>query len=216
VVGAGRRREPSLRLPADGCDHLRARPTGKLHRRVAHGTGATRDQDRPAGQRVRPQPRRAVLGNRQRPVRRDGRDTDAGSELNVRGRREREDAFGGDDGKLLRRAARRTAVTGKGDPDPIAYTEAVIPAPTSSTTPAPSWLGTDVSVSSPPNAPLRDFQSVGFTPDTSTRIRTSPSPGWGIGLSTSSGTDGSPRRAYVIARMRASFPGDVASVDAVR
>jgi hypothetical protein len=47
--------------------------------------------------------------------------------------------------------------------------------------------------------PLRDFQSVGFTPETATRIRNSPVPGSGIGRSTSSSTDGSPSREYVIA-----------------
>ena len=124
MVRAGRRREPGLRLPADGGDHLRARPTGELERRIAHGAGSTRDQHRPAAQRARLQPRRAVLGNRQGPVRRHGRDTDAGSEIEVRARREREDAFGGDDGELLRGAARWAAVAGKGDPDAIAHFEA--------------------------------------------------------------------------------------------
>jgi hypothetical protein len=57
-------------------------------------------------------------------VRRDSRDADAGSELSIRASREREGAFGGDDGELLRGAARRTAVAGKGDPDAIAHTEA--------------------------------------------------------------------------------------------
>src|SRR5215218_2484981 len=48
------------------------------------------------------------------------RAADAGSELEVGARREREDAFGGDDGELLCCAARRTAIAGKGDPDAIA------------------------------------------------------------------------------------------------
>jgi hypothetical protein len=64
-------------------------------------------------------------------------------------------------------------------------------------------VGTTASVSSPPKVPRRDFQSVGFTPDTNTRIRTSPSPGSETGRSTSSSTDRSPRRAYVTARMLA-------------
>jgi hypothetical protein len=41
--------------------------------------------------------------------------------------------------------------------------------------------------------PRRDFQSVGFTPDTTTRTRTSPPPGSTIGCSTSSNTAGSPQ-----------------------
>jgi hypothetical protein len=46
-------------------------------------------------------------------------------------------------------------------------------APSLSTTPAPSWFGTVGSATAPPDVPLRDFQSVGFTRET-TRIRTSP------------------------------------------
>src|SRR4030095_6060078 len=102
------------------------------------------------------------------------------------------------------------AVPPPGRPSPARVTQtrsptlkAVTPAPTASTTPAPSWLGTVASGGPPPNAPLRDFQSVGFTPDTSTRIRSSPTPGSGIGFSTSSSTDGSPGCVYVIALMRA-------------
>ena len=51
-----------------------------------------------------------------------------------------------------------------------------------------------VVATSPPVAPLRDFQSVGFTPDTTTRMRISPAPGSGVGRSSSSSTDGSPGR----------------------
>jgi hypothetical protein len=57
-------------------------------------------------------------------VRGDGRDADAGSELNVRVGREREGAFGGDDGERLCGASRRAAVAGKRDPDTIAHAEA--------------------------------------------------------------------------------------------
>jgi hypothetical protein len=71
----------------------------------------------------------------------------------------------------------------------------VTPGPTASTTPAPSWLGTVGSPTAPPKTPLRDFQSVGLTPDTITRIRTSPSPGSAIGRSTTRRTDVSPALA---------------------
>jgi hypothetical protein len=57
-------------------------------------------------------------------VRGHGRDADAGAELELRARREGEGAVGGDDGVFLGGACRRTAVAGKGDPDPIAHPEA--------------------------------------------------------------------------------------------
>ena len=64
--------------------------------------------------------------------------------------------------------------------------------PTASTIPAPSWLGTVGSPAALPKAPLRDFQSVGLTPDTTTRIRTSPSAGSIAARSTTWRTDASP------------------------
>jgi hypothetical protein len=127
-------------------------------------------------------------------VRGHGRDADAGAELKVRASREREDAVGGDDGELLGGAARRTAVAGQGDPDAIALTEAGDPGADRVDHAGAVVVGNRRLVSAPPKVPLRDFQSVGFTPDTSTRIRTSPAPGSGIGCSTSSSTDGSPGR----------------------
>jgi hypothetical protein len=54
----------------------------------------------------------------------DRRDTDAGSEVEVCARREREDAFSRHDGELLGGASCRAAVTGNGDPHPIAHGEA--------------------------------------------------------------------------------------------
>jgi hypothetical protein len=65
------------------------------------------------------------------------------------------------------------------------------PAPTASTTPAPSWFGTWKSA--PPAigvAPERDFQSVGLTPDTATRTRTCPGPGSGMAISSTRSTVG--------------------------
>jgi hypothetical protein len=61
-----------------------------------------------------------------------------------------------------------------------------------STIPAPSWLGTVGSSAERPNAPLRDFQSVGLTPDTATRIRTSPAAGSSSDRCTTCRTDASP------------------------
>ena len=55
--------------------------------------------------------------------------------------------------------------------------------PPASTTPAPSWPGIWAgSTGVPGRVLLRDFQSVGFTPERSTRSRTSPGPGSGSGL----------------------------------
>src|SRR5262249_8514001 len=68
------------------------------------------------------------------------------------------------------------------------------PGPTKSTTPAPSWFGTVASPTVPPDKPLRDFQSVGLTPEPATWAPLSPSPGVGIGRSTSSSPEGSPGR----------------------
>ena len=76
------------------------------------------------------------------------------------------------------------------------------PAPTASTTPAPSWFGTCAgSTGVPGSLPRRDFQSVGLTPERWIRTRTSPGPGSVSGLSTSVSTSGSPVRVYVMARM---------------
>jgi len=64
------------------------------------------------------------------------------------------------------------------------------PGPTASTTPAPSWFGV-ISGNGNPSPyvpPARAFQSVGLTPETTTRTRTSPAPGSGISRSTSSRT----------------------------
>ena len=59
------------------------------------------------------------------------------------------------------------------------------PSPTASISPAPSWSGIwKPAASGRPVAPARDFQSVGFTPETRMRTRTSPGPG--SGRSTSS------------------------------
>lgn len=66
------------------------------------------------------------------------------------------------------------------------------PRPTASMIPAPSWLGTVGPPAALPKAPLRDFQSVGLTPDTITRIRTSPSAGSSSGRCTTWRTDASP------------------------
>jgi membrane protein DedA with SNARE-associated domain len=67
-----------------------------------------------------------------------------------------------------------------------------VPGPAASTTPAPSWFGTCGSAGS---VPLRDFQSVGFTPETTTRTRTSPGPGSRTGRSTRCSTSASPARS---------------------
>ncbi len=72
----------------------------------------------------------------------------------------------------------------------------VTPAPTASTTPAPSWSGTVSGISVPGSArsPLRAFQSVGLTAETTTRTRTSPGPGSVTARSDSSSTSGPPWR----------------------
>jgi hypothetical protein len=49
--------------------------------------------------------------------------------------------------------------------------------------------------------PRRDFQSVGFTPDTAIRTRTSPAPGSGTGRSTRRRTPGPPVSEYTTARI---------------
>src|SRR5206468_10143128 len=74
-------------------------------------------------------------------------------------------------------------------------------APTATIVPAPSWLGTTSGKAAgrPGLSPRRDFQSVGFTPDTATRTRTSPSPSVGSGRSTSFNTSGPPVSVYTIA-----------------
>ena len=91
------------------------------------------------------------------------------------------------------------AVPLAGRPSPASVTQTRSPAsmpstpgPTASTIPAPSWLGTVGSAGERPKAPLRDFQSVGLTPDTATRIRTSPSAGSSIGRCATRRTDASP------------------------
>src|SRR6476661_8397495 len=68
----------------------------------------------------------------------------------------------------------------------------VTPGPSASMTPAPSWFGTLGASSFLLPFPDRDFQSVGLTPDTTTRTRTSPGPGTGSGLSVSFSTDEGP------------------------
>jgi restriction endonuclease Mrr len=57
-----------------------------------------------------------------------------------------------------------------------------------------------------PQLPLRDFQSVGFTPDTATRTSTSPLPGAGSGRSTSFNTWGAPVSVYTMALMLMCLP----------
>jgi hypothetical protein len=52
--------------------------------------------------------------------------------------------------------------------------------------------------------PLRDFQSVGLTPETMTPMRTSPTCGTGISWSLRRSTDASPAYMWTIAFMRAS------------
>ena len=66
------------------------------------------------------------------------------------------------------------------------------PSPTASITPAPSCPGTWNSKPSDAVAPARDFQSVGFTPATTTRTRTSPGPGEGVGTSSTARTSEPP------------------------
>jgi hypothetical protein len=68
------------------------------------------------------------------------------------------------------------------------------PSPTATIVPAPSWLGTTSGngVASPGRFPWRTFQSVGFTPDNTTRTSTSPGAGSGSGRSTSLRTSGPP------------------------
>jgi hypothetical protein len=66
-------------------------------------------------------------------------------------------------------------VRGEVGPDPIADREAVDP--------GTDWPGAD---------PRLDFQSVGFTPETTILTRTSPAAGSGSSDSTSWRTDGSP------------------------
>jgi hypothetical protein len=69
--------------------------------------------------------------------------------------------------------------------------------------PAPSWFGTTSAngVAWPARAPARAFQSVGFTPETTMRTRTSPVPGCGISRSMSCRTDDGPVSEYAIALM---------------
>ncbi|ACZ21182.1 hypothetical protein Sked_12400 [Sanguibacter keddieii DSM 10542] len=78
----------------------------------------------------------------------------------------------------------------------------VTPSPRASTTPAPSWFGTTSGKARSPSA--RAFQSVGFTPDTTTRTRTSPGPGSATSRSTSCRTDEGPVLEYAIAFMLAT------------
>src|SRR5215217_6877401 len=188
VVRAGRPREPSLRLPTDGGDHLRARPTGELAPAPpATSTALPASASGPS----RAGPSSATVNARCAVT--------AGMPMLA------PSSTSAPAGSAKTRSAEMTvnswAVPPAGRPSPARVTQTrsptlkpLTPAPTSSTTPAPSWLGTVASVGPPPKAPLRDFQSVGFTPDTSTRIRTSPAPGSGSCLSTSWSTDGSPRR----------------------
>jgi hypothetical protein len=193
VVSAGGSGELLLRATADGGDHGRACPAGELNRRVPDRAGSTGNEHEAPAEGVRMETSWAVFGDSQRPVGGGGGDPDAGAELEVRGIRQREGAFGGDH--------RAWAVPLAGRPSPASVTQTrspalkpTTPAPNSSTTPAPSWFGTVGSAGAPLVVPLRDFQSVGFTPETTMRIRTSPSAGSGIGRSTSSRTDGSPGR----------------------
>src|SRR3954469_1375217 len=68
--------------------------------------------------------------------------------------------------------------------------EASTPDPTASITPAASCPGTWKANGT--SAPARDFQSVGFTPATTTRTRTSPGPGEGVGTSSTTSTPDDP------------------------
>jgi hypothetical protein len=203
VVRAGRRREPGLRLPAAVA--ITCAPAQR-----ASWTAALPTAPAPPATRI-------VL-----PSRAPGRSRDGPSSATVSARWAvtagmpmlAPSSNSAPAGSRKARSAGTTvnscAVPPAGRPSPASVTHTrspalnpLTPAPTSSTTPAPSWLGTVAFVRVPPNAPLRDFQSVGLTPDTRTRIRISPFPGSGTGLSTSSSTDGSPGRVYVIALMSA-------------
>ena len=80
------------------------------------------------------------------------------------------------------------------------------PSPTASTVPAPSWFGTwkRTAGSELGEPPVRDFQSVGFTPDTLTRTRTSPGPGSGVSTSSTRRTSrAGPGRSWIAASMAA-------------
>jgi hypothetical protein len=136
-------------------------------------------------------------------MRGDGWNTDAGAEVEVPRSRERERPFGGDDGVFLGGAARRAAGGGQRDPDAITDAEAVDSGAERVDDAGAIMVGTVGSATSPAVAPLRDFQSVGFTPDTTRRMRISPAPGSGVGRSSSSSTDGSPGRVYVTALIEA-------------
>ncbi len=77
----------------------------------------------------------------------------------------------------------------------------LMPGPTASIVPAPSWLGTR-------NAPsaaverLRVFQSVGLTPETATLTRTSPAPGAGASTSRTLSAAVPPEVSQIAASMR--------------
>jgi hypothetical protein len=137
---------------------------------------------------------RAVFGDGQRAVCRDAGDPDAGAELEVGCSREREDTSGRDDGVLLGGAARGTTVAGEDDPDAVADAEAddtrtKLVDDSRAVLIRDSRFGDRAA-----GCAAARLESVGFTPETTTRIRTSPSAGSGIGRSTSSSTDGSPGR----------------------
>ncbi len=92
---------------------------------------------------------------------------------------------------------------------------AATPGPTATIVPAPSWLGTVSGdrVGSPGRLPLRTFQSVGLTPDTSTRTSTSPGPGAGAARSTRRSTSGPPVSLYTTALIGANLPTELPRSD---
>ena len=81
VVGAGARREVGLLRAAHGGDHGGPGPPGELDGGIPHRTGSAGDQHGPPLQRAGSEPGRAVLGDRQAPVRGQERDAEARAEV---------------------------------------------------------------------------------------------------------------------------------------
>jgi hypothetical protein len=154
--------------------------------------GPSGDQDGAVPERTRLEPGRAVLGNRQRAVGGHPRDSDARPEFEVRAVREPEGTFGRHDRVLLGGSACRAPVRGQRHPDAVAGLDAGDARSHGVDDPGAVVVGNLGSPVALPKAPLRDFQSVGLTPDTTTRIRTSPSAGSASGRSTTFRTDASP------------------------
>ena len=121
----------------------RVRPPGELDRGIADGPRATGHQDGPPAQGARPEPGRAVLGHGQAAVGGQERDPQAGPQVVRRriGQRHHVRLPGArrTPGRC-RRQGRRCAASHTHTRRPTRAEST--PAPTASTSPAPSWLGT--------------------------------------------------------------------------